>query len=155
MVLTIYVKSNETKIICTYNDWNIFRKSVMKSFIGYLEEQIILEKYKSQHTKNEINDFISHYYETIDTDTINFDNFNKIFDNDYINLFILNNYYGFYVFITKDDYNSYFSVGNSYDMLTFFSLIDQYIDYNHKDTYDTFKLILMSSSENKKKVCIK
>ena len=114
MGVTIYIKNNNTKKIqCKYTEWNIFRKSIMKSFISHLEEEIILNKYKSSYTKNDINEFISHYYETINYDNINFDNFNEIFDNYYINLFILHNYYGFYIFITKEDNNCCFSIGHS------------------------------------------
>lgn len=155
MGLTVYIKNNETKINCSYNDWNIFRKSIMKSFVAYLEEQIILNKYKSTDTKNDINEFIFHYYETINTDTINFEDFNQIFDNAYINLFILYNYYGFYIFITKEDNNSYFSIGNSYDMIIFFNLIESYINEEHKEIFNNFKSLLIYSNENKQKIYIK
>jgi hypothetical protein len=157
MGLTIYVKNNydKTKINCTYNEWNIFRKSIIKSFISYLEEQIILDKYKSISTKDDINDFISHYYKTINYDNINFDNFNKIFDNSYINLFILYNYYGFYIFITKEDNYSFFSVGNSYDMLTFFNLIESYVEKSHEEMFNTLNLLLTISYENKDNIYIK
>jgi hypothetical protein len=127
----------------------------MKSFITYLEEQIILNKYKSSYTKNDINDLISHYYKTINYDNINFDNFNKIFDNSYINLFILYNYYGFYIFITKEDNNSYLSIGNSYDILSFFNLIESYIEESHKEMFNIFKLLLITSYESKHKIYIK
>ena len=155
MGLTIYIKNNDTKISCSYNEWNIFRKSIMKSFITYLEEQIIINKYKSIDTINDINDFISHYYETINTDTINFENFNQIFDNGYINLFILYNYYGFYIFITKEDYNSYFSIGNAYDMFIFFNLIESYIDETQKEMFNNFKSLLSLSKTNKYKIYVK
>ena len=154
MGVLIYIKNNNN-IKCTYNEWNNFRKAIMKSFIAYLEEQIILEKYKLNDTKNDINEFISQYYTTINTDNINFDNFNEIFDNGYINLFILYNYYGFYIFITKEDNNSYFSIGNSYDILTFFNLIESFIEESNKPMFNTFKLLLVNSYENKQKVYIK
>ena len=155
MGILIYIKNNNNNINCTYNEWNNFRKSIMKSFIAYLEEQIILEKYKLTDTKNDINEFISQYYTTVNTDNINFDNFNEIFDNGYINLFILYNYYGFYIFITKEDNNSYFSIGNSYDMLIFFNLIESFIEELHKPMFNTFKLLLVNSYENKQKIYIK
>ena len=155
MGINIYIKNNDNKISCTYNDWNIFRKSIIKSFITYLEEQIILDKYKSTSVQNDINDFISHYYQNIDIDNINFDYFNEIFDNNYINLFILFNYYGFYIFITKEDNNSYFSIGNAYDMLVFFNLIELYVDDSHKETFNKFKLLLTMSYESKRKIYIK
>ena len=72
MSLTIYIKNNDTDMKCTYDEWNIFRQSIMKSFIKLLEEKIILNKYKSKETQNDINDFISHYYETINDDNIIF-----------------------------------------------------------------------------------
>lgn len=161
MGLTIYIKNNdspsnisEIKIICTYNEWNKFRKSIIRYFITYLEEQIILNTYKSLDTKEDIIDFISNYYQTIENDTINFDNFNKIFDNNYINLFILYKYYGFYIFINKEDNNSCFSIGNSYDMMLFFNLIESYIEESNKEIFNTFKLLLKISIENKKKIFI-
>ena len=76
MGLTIYLKDNDKPITCTYNEWHSFRKSIMKSFILYLEEQIILDIIKSSDIRNDINDFISNYYETVNDDNINFDNFN-------------------------------------------------------------------------------
>ena len=155
MSLIIYIKNNDTQIKCTYDEWNIFRQSIMKSFIKLLEEKIILNKYKSKETQNDINDFISHYYETINDDNIIFSNFNEIFNSYYINLFVLYNYYGFYIFITKEDCDSYFSVGNSYDMLTFFNLIESYIDETHKELYNKFKSLLVDSFENKQKIFIK
>lgn len=154
MGLLIYIKDNDNEINCSYNEWNLFRKSIMKSFIAYLEEQIILDKYRL-NTKNDIIDFVSNYYETINDDTINFNNFNQIFDNNYINLFILFNYYGFYIFITKEDNHSYFSVGNSFDMLTFFNLINSYIDESYKKIFNDFKLLLTISYDNKQKINIR
>lgn len=155
MGLTVFVKNIDTKINCTYTQWYLFRRSIMKSFISYLEEQIILDKYKSVHTKNDINDFISYYYETINDNNINFNNFNDIFDNNYINLFIFYNYYGFYIFISKEDNNSYFSIGNSYDMNIFFNLIETYIEESSKEIFNTFKSLLTFSCENKHKIYIK
>jgi hypothetical protein len=155
MGINIFVKNSDNKISCSYNEWNLFRKSIMKSFIAYLEEQIILNKYKSSSTNEDINDFISHYYKTINYDNINFDNFNKIFDNSYINLFILYNYYGFYIFINKEDNNSYFSIGNVYDMFTFFNLIESFIEESNKEIFNKFKLLLKISYETKHKIYIK
>ena len=155
MGVSIYVKNNDTKINCTYNKWNIFRQSIIKTFIEYLEDQIILNKYDCKYTHDDISDFISHYYQTIYYDTINFDNFNKIFDNNYINLFILHNYYGFYIFITKEDNNSYYSVGNAVDMLSFFTLIELQIEEEHKEMFNTFKLLLLFSYENRHNIYIK
>ena len=157
MGLTVYIKNdnNAEKINCTYNEWNLFRKSIMKSFIAYLEEQIILEKYRSIDTINDINEFISYYYETIDTDNINFENFTKIFDNGYINLFILYDYYGFYIFITKEDNNSYFSIGNSYDIFIFFNLIKPYVDKSNLEMFNKFMSLLILSYQNKNKIYIK
>jgi hypothetical protein len=155
MGVSIYVKNYETKIICTYNKWNIFRQSIIKTFIEYLEDQLILNKYDCKYTRDDIVDFISQYYQTIYYDTINFENFNKIFDNYYINLFILHNYYGFYIFITKEDNNSYFSVGNAIDMLSFFNLIELQIEEEHIDMFNTFKLLLLFSYENRHNIYIK
>lgn len=70
-------------------------------------------------------------------------------------LIYLYNYYGFYIFITKEDNYSYFSVGNSCDMLTFFNLIESYIEESHKEMFDTFKLLLTISYENNHKIYIK
>ena len=145
MGLNIYIINNDHKISCTYNEWNLFRKSIMKSLIMYLEENIILKKYKSIHTRNDINDFISNYYKTLYDDNINFDDFNKIFDKNYINLFILYNLYGFYIFINKEDNYSFFSVGNSHDMLTFFTIIESYIEDNYKEMFDNFLLMIRNS----------
>jgi hypothetical protein len=155
MGLTIYIINNDHKISCTYNEWNSFRKSIMKSLIIYLEEKIILKKYKSIHTRNDINDFISNYYKTLYDDNINFDNFNKIFDKNYINLFIIYNLYGFYIFINKEDNYSFFSVGNSYDMLTFFTIIESYIEDNYKVMFDNFLLLLRNSINQNQIINIK
>lgn len=155
MGLTIYLKDNDKPITCTYNEWHSFRKSIMKSFILYLEEQIILDIIKSSDIRNDINDFISNYYETVNDDNINFDNFNEVFDKYYINLFILYNYYGFYIFITKEDNNSYFSVGNSYDMIKFFNLIESRVEESQKPMFNSFMSLLKFSNDNKKKVYIK
>ena len=155
MSLLIYIKNSDTQIKCSYDNWNIFRQSIKKSFITFLEEKIILNKYKSKNTHDDIIDFISHYYETINDDNIIFTNFNEIFNSYYINLFLLYNYYGFYIFITKEDCDSCFSVGNSYDMLTFFNLIESYIDETYKEQYNNFKLLLTESFDKKRPIFIK
>lgn len=155
MSFLLYAENCDNKIQCTYNEWNIFRKSIIKSFIIFLEDQIVLNTYNSIHVNNEIKYLISHYYSTIENDSINFNNFNKIFDNYYINLFISYDYYGFYVFITKEDFNSYFSIGNSYDICVFFNLIEELIENSHIDMFNNLQFLLLFSYNNKIKLCIK
>ena len=141
----MYINNDDdNSIILTYNDWNLFRKSILSATILYLEKQIIKNTYQSLFI-DEVDIIIKKYYNTINNDTINFEKFNLIFDKILLNILCFIDLYGFYLFISKEDNFSCYTRGNSLDIKIFLNIINYKPDEKNLIIFNNLLILLNKS----------
>jgi hypothetical protein len=127
----------EKTINTTYADWYDFRMEILKAFIKYIEESLILEKYKNIYIKDDLKNILNLYYSNINFEQkMDFLEFSSNFEDQDINTLITIKLYGIYVFINKTDFSGSYTVGNSYDILLSLKEIYYLVNTNWRSLLD-------------------
>ena len=147
--MTVCLEIKNSKICWRYGNtcWSEVRKSIIKSFIIFLENWISLqsfiedEPFELSFCEN-LKELINHFKKKHKIDNIHELNLNNMSLN--VNLSLLETYIeplscfgfvGIYTLINKANGGAYYSCGNSYDIYNLLEIIDDYIDKD-QDIYD-------------------
>jgi hypothetical protein len=157
MGIHIYCNSSFLKIdySSSYTYWNDLRLSFMNSFI------IFITNWLNENNFDNSDGFEPYFHKNL----FNFiTEINSIKELD-VNILIpiLNKYeaelncFGFggiIAFICKKDCESFWSIGNAYDINYLIKQIDSYIEEQYKESVYVFKKVLEYSITNKESICI-
>ena len=157
MGIWLSFKNSKIDFSSSYNYWNIIRISIVKSFMIYLENWINV----NSTTFIEGASFEFYRYEDLKQLVVDYNNISYCNNDKYILLFQKNinaltcfNFTGIYALVNKEDCESYYSCGNSYDICNLLETIDENIDKDHYESIMKAKSVFQHSADSKEPICV-
>ncbi len=157
MGIHIYCKTSifKTDFSSSYTYWNNLRLSIMNSFIMFLIDWL----YKTNYSEDDGFELYFHknLFKLVSE-------INNITEPDVDKFFVILPKYeaelncfgfsGIISFICKKDCESFWSIGNAYDINYLIKQIDSYIEKQYKDSITSLKKVLEYSIDNNEPICI-
>lgn len=148
MGIKLYLRNNHNeKLIFTYKEWTLLKINLIDATIKFMEELLITNyaNNKDQIFNDDLNNIIQKYYEINETGKFNINLFINNLTLEEIDTLIYFDLGGLYVFINKNDCDSFYSVGNSIDIIKMFNLITKKINNDLQNMVNKLKNLFNES----------
>jgi hypothetical protein len=150
-----------TEYASSYRGWNNLKKYIVNIFTNYLFEWIhtyddcIEELYQKEY-KIELFNLLKEYdLYTLkkELSDICINELISIFKK-YKNALSCFGFFGIYALINKEDNFGYYSVGNSFDIYELYNLLENYVNEEYLELFNSSKLLFKHSITNNEPICI-